>query len=821
MLLLSSYTQFITVLFLGLTSHFINAEIKASLKAEEILTDNCLNCHGKVGKKVKGGFNLSELLKSTDNQADWMEVYRQIDSGDMPPEDEKPLSKAEKETALNFIKIRASSNKETYQRVLSPVEIKNTLNDLLDIDEKFYNPFDSLTQAYSHEKFYTMQTDILTPYYINQLFHVYHDSMESFVFTRPQVSPINLRASLRKEGHKIFNGPGGKKELRYPRGDSYNYVIYSKYGKAENSNKEKALSSTAKSRQAELEKYSLPAGTYRFKFRAEALNLDMNKWTDKNTFTPTLLKFYQTVFERDNLNAGLPIDFYIAPPTTADAFAPSAIYAGTVLVKADEVRDYVFKFTLKRRAALQYKLAANLAPTYKLKKMLVKDKGLDKLKVAEREKIQNAILCAKDCKLPLIRFHKVAIEGPYKVPVSELSFNNKQEVDKKNITKKLGSLTEMLGLKTSDTYTKIYDSFIDKNFTKEDAYRNTVSLLLTSPEFLTISNKKGGVQDYIRYSSYSLHKSAPTKEFSKIFLEARDSGKSRTLANYLIEHKNFKRFTDAFVYQWLQLKEIEHAEPDQKFKIFHKNNFKDAYRIELELYFLNLFRENRPVKELVKSDYSFLNNELKAFYDGTKVDKSKNTKTIHEDDFQKHKLSSSTRGGILSMGAFLTSTGNGVDPLPLKRSLWINANLLDSPLPPPPEDIDLTTFEVEHSKTLKERLAIHGKDPSCTNCHKKIDPFAIIMDRYDTIGDINTKYSPDHVTVDNKKIKNINELKDYICSQEKRLATSFCRQLLHYILGRKLDFLEEEKLKKIITANEKSGYRCGDLYDSLIRNFFF
>ena len=116
---------------------------------------------------------------------------------------------------------------------------------------------------------------------------------------------------------------------------------------------------------------------------------------------------------------------------------------------------------------------------------------------------------------------------------------------------------------------------------------------------------------------------------------------------------------------------------------------------------------------------------------------------------------------MLSSGAFLTATGNGVDGLPIKRSTWILENLLDAPLPPAPDEIDVTNFESKHSEDLKTKLEAHSKDPACYSCHKRIDPFAIIMDYYDTMGGVNHNHSRDAVMINTEKIRNIGELRVY------------------------------------------------------------
>ena len=131
----------------------------------------------------------------------------------------------------------------------------------------------------------------------------------------------------------------------------------------------------------------------------------------------------------------------------------------------------------------------------------------------------------------------------------------------------------------------------------------------------------------------------------------------------------------------MKLGEIQNARPDeQQFGIFHAKSFNDAYRIELELFLQNLFRDNRPIHELISAEYMFVNESLKDFYEGAQTHVRLRNKyvaeKVDEENFKKVTIQDARRGGLLAMGSFLSATGNGVDPLPLKRASWILDNIL-------------------------------------------------------------------------------------------------------------------------------------------------
>ena len=289
-----------------------------------------------------------------------------------------------------------------------------------------------------------------------------------------------------------------------------------------------------------------------------------------------------------------------------------------------------------------------------------------------------------------------------------------------------------------------------------------------------------------------------------------------SLGKWLIDHERFRRFNNAFTYQWLKLGEISNNLPDEgKFRDYYRKNYADLQQKEAEMFMMNMFRKNRPITDLVNADYTFVDKDLKDFY-GIHSEASFGT-----GEFALLKTGSSGRGGVLSMGAFLTATGNGVDPLPLRRAAWISENILDSPLPSPP-DVDVTEFEQTMSgKTLRERLDVHALNPACHSCHKRLDSLAILMDKFDSIGAYNNHYNSEKVKINDKSLSDVEDLKKYLGEYQKPMARAFTRKLISFMMGREVGVKDEAVLDAILKATEADGYRVGDLYSQVIKHYLF
>ncbi|MCH2582729.1 MAG: DUF1588 domain-containing protein, partial [Planctomycetes bacterium] len=113
-----------------------------------------------------------------------------------------------------------------------------------------------------------------------------------------------------------------------------------------------------------------------------------------------------------------------------------------------------------------------------------------------------------------------------------------------------------------------------------------------------------------------------------------------------------------------------------------------------------MLEENRPVSEFLSADYTFINNDLAEHYGLDKVDKY---------DFKKVTLKDRRRGGLLTQGAVLTSTSNGIETAPVLRGIWVLQNILGLRRPKPPPNIPALAVDTRGTRTLRQQLSAHTK----------------------------------------------------------------------------------------------------------------
>ncbi|MCM8531628.1 MAG: DUF1588 domain-containing protein [Lentisphaeraceae bacterium] len=771
----------------------------------KIIDKHCLDCHGKKEDEIEGKFNFVKFLASKkQNPKAWKIIYDQIKKGDMPPEDQEPLTLEEKMIVLNEIEKTTSETKITKQmRPLTPVEIKNSIVDLFHIEKGSYNPFDALYANYTDDKFHSMQTEVITPFYMSDLYEILHDSIESFVSLNPIVKPMNMSASFPPAAvsQRVFKDGS---HLRWI--GEHVAVNFKKHDlpkpKPKTKNREK-VGPTSNIDEA-LRNLTLPPGTYKLSFTAQAMNMDTYN-IDQYKWGKEVVDYIKGFLKKHPYS--VPVRFFTKPPGTADPYAKSNPIT-TLDIGSSEPSKYTVEFTLSRRNGIGY-ISDVLPAVGTLIKLIVPHmfKG-QKIDITHFEKV-SAMLYTHKYVFPQVHFKDIEITGPYDVKVSDYSVNREMErLDNITIRKKFRALHNDNFIQNNIPYDYIFSKFKQRGIEKGESFRNSLVAFFLSPDFLTLEYDRKDKRKQARMISYSFHKTFPKKEMMDQ-LNDRDGIRRGKFTEWLVQNEGFEEFIEDFAYQWLNMAAIKEAMPDQnRFSEFYSNKLLKDFTLEIRHFITHLFKENRPVNELISADYSIINSNLASFYGSSSSSK----------EFLKTDLKESSRGGLLSTGAFLTATGNGLEGLPIRRAQWILENVLDSNLPPPPDNIDVENFEKAAGKSLKERLKIHSSHPQCYACHKKIDPLALVMDSFSTIGRENYR----HISTEYNGIplKGFKDLKKYLGSQDEAIARSLIKNILKYTLGRELYVQDGLIIDRIIEKHAADNFPVRDLLDSMIKGFF-
>lgn len=378
-----------------------------------------------------------------------------------------------------------------------------------------------------------------------------------------------------------------------------------------------------------------------------------------------------------------------------------------------------------------------------------------------------------------------------------------------------------------------YQTQRDLDVNHEEAVRSTLARILVSPDFLYRIETPPSGPNPTRVSawelatrlSYFLHASAPDDALR----QAADSGQLVTPqqilkeTHRLLHHPNIERLSTEFATAWLHL--YDFASLDEK-SPRHFPEFpalRESMLEETKRFFTALFRENRPVLDLINADYSFLNEDLARFY---AIPDALWTQSRDTGDGWRLVigLQPYSRGGLLGQAAVLSRQSGASRTSPILRGNWIAEVLLGDKLPPPPKNVpQLPADEASETLTMRELTEKHSTDPSCYGCHRLIDPYGYTLESFDAIGRHRSHDLAGHPILDSAKVVDgtqvdgFHGLRQYLLQTKgDTIVRQFCKKLLGYALGRRVLLSDSPLIDEMVEQLKANEYRVGSAVDTLV-----
>jgi len=255
-------------------------------------------------------------------------------------------------------------------------------------------------------------------------------------------------------------------------------------------------------------------------------------------------------------------------------------------------------------------------------------------------------------------------------------------------------------------------------------------------------------------------------------------------------------------------------------RVEFNGELRQAMRRETESYFDFVLRQNRPIAELIDSDYTFLNERLARHYGVSGVTGDEIRRVILPPD--------SPRGGILGQGTVLAVTSNPTRTSPVKRGLFILDNILGMPPPPPPPNIPLLEDAAKgvkgHEPTLRETLALHRAKPLCSSCHNRMDPLGLALENFNALGmwrekELDQPIDAAGTLITGESFTNVQQLKHILATSHRRdFYRCLAEKLLTYALGRGLDYYDVESVDEIVARIENNDGRFSALLMGVVES---
>jgi len=346
----------------------------------------------------------------------------------------------------------------------------------------------------------------------------------------------------------------------------------------------------------------------------------------------------------------------------------------------------------------------------------------------------------------------------------------------------------------------------------EGAARALLARILVAPEFLyrveaTVARSEQPLNDWELASrlSFFLWSSLPDEELRRAAAagELRQTDQVAKQVRRMSADPKARRLATEFFGQWLGFYRFDEFRgvDSGRFPEF-TDEVRAAMYDEAVSTFEYLVRQNRPLRELLHADYTFLNEPLAKFYGITLEVKSKDAVEKIDGANALH------RGGALRLGAVLTTTSAPLRTSPVKRGDWLLRRILGTPTPPPPADAGSLPSDPKAfgSLTLRQKLDEHKRNTTCAACHLRIDPLGFPLEGFDAVGRVRTTYD-DGVAVDTTgefadqtAITGTDGLLRYLRAREPLVTKTLAKKMLGYALGRTVLASDRPLLNEMIAA---------------------
>jgi hypothetical protein len=377
-----------------------------------------------------------------------------------------------------------------------------------------------------------------------------------------------------------------------------------------------------------------------------------------------------------------------------------------------------------------------------------------------------------------------------------------------------------------DPLLELYAGERAEDATFDAGIEQALRLILASPKFLfrveappASAAGVGPVSDLELASrlSFFLWSSIPDDELLKVAEQGRldQPPVLRAQVERMLEDPKARALVDSFATQWLRLRNLRSLSPIAREFPNFDNELREAFRIETELFFESIVREDRSVLDFLNADYTYVNERLARHY---------GIPNVYGSHFRRVPVQHEARRGLLGQGSILTVTSYPNRTSPVLRGKWVLENILGTPPPSPPQDVP--DIEENHpgaeARSLRARLEAHRRNPTCASCHRVMDPLGFALENFDGLGQWREKepggaIDPTGQLANGTKIDGPVALRKAVLERPEMFVRALTEKLMTYALGRGIE-LDDRPLVREVAREAARDYRWSSIVLGIVRS---
>ncbi len=277
-----------------------------------------------------------------------------------------------------------------------------------------------------------------------------------------------------------------------------------------------------------------------------------------------------------------------------------------------------------------------------------------------------------------------------------------------------------------------------------------------------------------------------------------------------------RALVDNFAAQWLRLRNLDSITPDMRLFPDFDDNLRQAFRQETELFVESIIREDRSALDLLRANYTFLNERLAKHYGIPNVYGTRFRRVALDED--------SWRGGLLRQGSILTVTSYATRTSPVLRGKYVLDNFLGVPPPPPLPDVPaLKDNTVNGRLAVRDRLSEHRTNANCAPCHNMMDPLGLSLEKYDAVGRRRTIEAGAAIDAsgglpDGSKFGDVNGLETALLRRPELFVGTLTEKLMTYALGRGVEYYDGPATRAIVRDARAQNFRMSSIIIGIVKS---
>lgn len=346
--------------------------------------------------------------------------------------------------------------------------------------------------------------------------------------------------------------------------------------------------------------------------------------------------------------------------------------------------------------------------------------------------------------------------------------------------------------------------------------KQALKAILLSPQFLFVNEpepEESGVQrltphQFAMRMALVVWSSIPDQTLLQLADENRlfEADVVREQLARMLKDEKARAIGENFGLQWLGLRDLLQIKPDAEVFPQFDPSLSQSAREEVIRFVSSVFREGKPLSDLLDSDYLYLNEQLAKHY-GITWPGGNDWVRVDLPSDSKH------RGGVATMAGVLIKTSYPRRTSPVLRGRWILEDVLGAKVPPPPPNVPALE-EGDHGPnnlTLRQRLEKHRENPECASCHDRMDPLGFGLENFDAIGRWRTEDNGQPVDSAGKlpsgeTFEGSAGLKKILMARKNEFYRHVARKMVGFALGRELNKFDQCVIDKSVERLNKEGH---------------